>query len=86
MAKLYNTQEVADLVGCGRSTVQRLCRNHKIGSKVGRDLVLTAADVRRIKEVRQRGFGSPVLISGTPEAKSAMGKAAVEKRWKKAKR
>lgn len=61
---LVGTQEAARRLGCSRSTVTRQARALKIGRRVGRVLVFSAADVRRLREVVRPGPGNPQFGPG----------------------
>lgn len=58
MAKIYNTQEAAEQLGRSRRSVQRYCADMSIGQKVGRDVILTAQDIRELRR-RLPKMGQP---------------------------
>lgn len=52
---LATTARVAVLLGLSRRQVQHLCRTRGLGRKVGRDWLLTAAEVEALRERPPRG-------------------------------
>lgn len=55
---LKTVKEVAEELQLTDSRVRQLCREHEIGQIVGRDRLLTAGDVRKIKRI-PRVLGRP---------------------------
>lgn len=50
---LMSTEEAAEQLGLSDASVRRLCLEHNIGRKVGRNRVLTPPDVRLLESVRK---------------------------------
>lgn len=63
---LYSTTDAAASIGCTDRTVRRICERHNIGRMVGATLVLTAADIERVRGLKRDGPGNPTF--GTPDA------------------
>lgn len=64
MSNLITTSQAAEQIGCVKSTVTRACGKHKIGTRPGREILLTPADVRRLRKLIQEGPGNPNATEG----------------------
>jgi len=49
MDKLYTTTQAAELLGKKMEAVQVYARRHKIGQKIGRDILFTPEDIERLR-------------------------------------
>jgi excisionase family DNA binding protein len=56
---MLTTSDVAARLHCDSSTVRRWCKRESIGQRVGRDWLLTEADVKRLAELVQPHKGNP---------------------------
>lgn len=57
--EVITTTEAARLLDCSRRTVQRWCVRESIGQRLGRDVLLTKADVARLAKLVKPGPGNP---------------------------
>jgi hypothetical protein len=48
-SKIYSVREAADLFGITEGRIRQLCRAFEIGRKIGRDWLLTEADIHRLE-------------------------------------
>lgn len=65
MSKAYlSAAEVAEQLGCSKSTITRRAKKHSIGIKAGKYLGFTAADVAKLRRLVQAGPGSPAFTAG----------------------
>lgn len=63
---MLTTAQAAEQLGCDASTVRRWCiretaAGRPLGTKAGRDWLLSAADVKRLRKLVQSGPGRPNL-------------------------
>lgn len=63
---MHTTSTAADLLGCTVRQVQRWCHNETkagrpLGQLLGRDWLLSDADVRRLRRLVQSGPGRPKI-------------------------
>lgn len=56
---MLTTTDAAKRLKCSRRTVQRWCERESIGQRIGRDVLLTLADVARLRKLVQDGVGRP---------------------------
>lgn len=56
---MLTTADAADRLDCSRRTVQRWCERENIGQRIGRDWILTEADLKRLAALVQSGPGRP---------------------------
>lgn len=49
--QLKTVKDAAEIVGLTEARIRQICQAHEIGTKIGRDRLLTAADVRRIRSI-----------------------------------
>jgi hypothetical protein len=52
MTNLKTVQQVAELLELTPGRIRQICLRHDIGTRLGRDRLLTPADVRRVKANR----------------------------------
>lgn len=50
MDRLWTTAEAAEEIGVIPRRVRQLCKRHGLGRKIGRDIVLTATDMRALRD------------------------------------
>jgi len=51
MNKLFNTQTVKEMLGIGRSTVNKLALENNIGQKLGVDRAFNADDIEQLRSL-----------------------------------
>jgi len=61
---LYSTKDAAAAIGASASAVRRICKSHGVGRLLGRDRVLTSADVERLKGLFHGRPGNPNMVPG----------------------
>jgi len=52
--KLYNAAEAAEILSLCDSRIRQICRWNSIGTKVGRDWILTAEEVDQLRVLQNR--------------------------------
>jgi hypothetical protein len=52
--KLYTSAEAAEILGLSESRICQVCRWNSIGTKLGRDWVLTDADLKKLRVAENR--------------------------------
>jgi hypothetical protein len=52
--KLYNAAEAAEILSLCDSRIRQICRWNAIGTKVGRDWILTEADISKLRVLENR--------------------------------
>lgn len=58
--KLYSTVQAAKILGLTSCRVQQFCKNGRLGTKVGRNYVIPADELKRFSK-RDRPPGRPVV-------------------------
>lgn len=66
--KMHSTKEAAEQLGVTVRTIQRHCAEHGIGTRVGRDIVLSAKDVAALKGVVVGEVGNPAFKRQKPSS------------------
>lgn len=56
MDTLYTTQQVKDITGLGRSTVNREALAHGLGTVYGNSRVFTQEDVQKLQQLQAAGL------------------------------
>jgi len=57
--KLYSTSEAAAILELTEGRICQVCRWNSIGTKVGRDWILTAKDLQKLRSVENRKKKQP---------------------------
>jgi len=52
--KLYSTSEAAAILSLTEGRICQVCRWNSIGTKIGRDWILTAKDLQKLRSVENR--------------------------------
>jgi len=52
--KLYSTYEAAEILSLTVGRICQVCRWNSIGTKIGRDWILTAKDLQKLRSVENR--------------------------------
>ena len=52
--KLYNAQEAAEALSLCNSRIRQICRWNSIGTKIGRDWILTDSDIAKLRVLENR--------------------------------
>jgi hypothetical protein len=52
--KLYNCKEAAEILGLTDGRIRQICRWNSIGSKIGRDWLLTEKDLEKLRDEESR--------------------------------
>ena len=59
MTKLLTVKEAADAIGISDGYMRKICIDHNIGQKLGRDRFLTQADLKQIRALPKSNLGRP---------------------------
>lgn len=51
MNQIHTVKEVASLLGVTDSYIRRLCLENKLGTRKGRDRLLTAEDISQLRKI-----------------------------------
>lgn len=51
MSQIHTVKEVAKLLGVTDSYIRRLCLENKLGTRKGRDRLLTAEDISQLRKI-----------------------------------
>jgi hypothetical protein len=52
--KLYNAAEAAEILSLCDSRIRQICRWNSIGTKIGRDWILTEQDIAKLRVLENR--------------------------------
>lgn len=60
----YTSTTAAAALGCSTSTIRRHCASHGIGTRIGRDWLISGSDLDRLRSVVRPGPGNPNAVPG----------------------
>jgi hypothetical protein len=52
--KLYNAKEAAEILSLTDGRIRQICRWNSIGTKIGRDWLLNAEDLKKLRVLENR--------------------------------